>query len=66
MGICPGQAPIAIHLFYPRRVKLVPSEKDSCGILVDLFESVTAFRSVNYAFSVEVTTQTAFENIDGG
>ena len=68
MGVCPGQAPIAIDPFCFHRVKVVPSEEDSasCGVLVDLFQSVTAIRSVKYAFSIEITTQTAFKIRYGG
>ena len=68
MGICPGRAPIGIDPFCLLRVKVVPSEEDSasCGVLVDLLQSVTAIHSANYAFSVEITTQTAFKNRDGG
>ena len=52
MGICPGQAPITIDPFGHLRVKFVPSEEDtaSFGVLVDLFQSLTAIRSTNYAF----------------
>ena len=66
MGVCPGEAPIAIDPVCLLRVKVVPSEEDSAsfGVFVDLFQSVTAIRSVRYAFSVEITTQTAFKNGD--
>ena len=52
MGVCPGQAPIAIDWFCLLRVKVVPSEEDSpsCGVLVDIFQSVNAIRSAIYAF----------------
>ena len=67
MGICP-MAPIAMDQFCLLRVNIVPSEEHSasCGVLVDLFQSVTAIRSVNYPFPVEITTQTALKNRDGG
>ena len=68
MDVCPGQAPIAVGLILPPSGKVVPSEENSasCGVLVDLFQSVTAISSVNYAFSVKITTQTPFKHKDGG
>ena len=52
MGVCPGQAPTTIGPFCLLRVKIVPSEEDSAsrGVLVDLFQSVTAVHSANYAY----------------
>ena len=53
MGVCPGQAPIAIDPFCLLRVKIVPSEENSasCGALAYTSQSVTAIHSAIYAFS---------------
>ena len=53
MGVCPGQAPMALGPFCLLRVKVVPSEEDSasCGVLADLIQSFIAIGSVNYTFS---------------
>ena len=52
MGVCPGQAPITIDPVCLLRVRDVPLEEDSasCGVLADIFQSVTAIHSANYAF----------------
>ena len=67
MGVCPGQAPIATDPFCLLRVKVVQSEENSafCGVLVDIFQSVTAIRSANYTFSIKIITETDFKNRDG-
>ena len=56
MGVCPGQAPMAIDPFCLLRVRPVPSEEDSasCGVLADFFQSVTAIYSVIYAFLLKL------------
>ena len=63
MGVCPGQAFIAVDPFFLLRVKIVPSEEDSasCGALADLFQSVTAIQSANYAFSSKLSLRQPFK-----
>ena len=63
MGVCPGQAPIAIGPFCLLLVKVVPSEEDSasCGVLVDIFQSVIAIHSANYAFLSKLPLKQLFE-----
>ena len=53
MGVCPGQAPMAMSPFCLLRVKTVPSEEDSasCEVLAGLIQSLIAVSSANYAFS---------------
>ena len=62
MAVCLGHAPIVLGPFCLLRVNVVLSEEDSASyvVLIDLFQSVTAIRSLNYALSIEITTQTAF------
>ena len=52
MGICSGQAPMAMSSFCLFRVKTLPSEEDSasCEVLAGLVQSLTAVSSANYAF----------------
>ena len=57
MGICPGQAPMAMSPFCLLRVRNVPSEEDSasCEVLAGLIQSVIAINSAHYAFSSKPT-----------
>ena len=57
MGICPGQAPMAMSPFCLLRVRNVPSEEDSasCEVLAGLIQSVIAISSAHYAFSSKLT-----------
>ena len=67
MGICPGQAPMAMSPFCLLRVKIVPSEEDSasCEVLAGLFQSVIAISNASCAFSSEPTLRYPLKNGGG-
>ena len=68
MGICPGQAPMAMSPFCLLRVRNVPSEEDSasCEVLAGLIQSVIAISSAHYAFSSKPTLRQPLKNASGG
>ena len=68
MGICPGQAPMAMSPFCLLRVRNVPSEEDSasCEVLAGLIQSVIAISSAHYAFSSKSTLRQPLKNASGG
>ena len=53
MGICQGQAHVAMGPYCLLRVKTAPSEEysASCGVLPGLMLSLIAISKVNYALS---------------
>ena len=67
MGICPGQAPMAMSPFCLLRVRNVPSEEDSasCEVLAGLIQSVIAISSAHYAFSSKPTLRQPLKNASG-
>ena len=68
MGICPGQAPMAMSPFCLLQVRNVPSEEDSasCEVLAGLIQSVIAISSAHYAFSSKPTLRQPLKNASGG
>ena len=68
MGICPGQAPMAMSPFCLLRVRNVPSEEDSasCEVLAGLIQSVIVISSAHYAFSSKPTLRQPLKNASGG
>ena len=68
MGICPGQAPMALSPFCLLRVRNVPSEEDSasCEVLAGLIQSVIAISSAHYAFSSKPTLRQPLKNASSG
>ena len=68
MGICPGQAPMAMSPFCLLRVRNVPSEEDSasCEVLAGLIQSVIAISSAHYAFFSKPTLRQPLKNASGG
>ena len=68
MGICPGQAPMAMSPFCLLRVRNVLSEEDSasCEVLAGLIQSVIAISSAHYAFSSKPTLRQPLKNASGG
>ena len=53
MGICLGQAQIAISPFCPFVFKIAPSDEDSssCEVLAGLIQSLIAISNVKYALT---------------
>ena len=65
MGICPGQAPIAMSPFCLLRVKTVRSEENSASwrALAGLIQSLIAVSNVNHALSSKLQLRQPLKTI---